>query len=66
MVRRFVAGDRVQQISGGPTMAIIKYAEEDGEMSDHFVECIWFEDAERKKSTFDQRTLFKVSEEINT
>ena len=65
MVRKFVPGDRVQQESGGPTMELIKYIEQDGQMSDHVVECVWFEDTDRKKSTFDQRTLFKVSEELN-
>lgn len=65
MKREFVAGDRVQSKRGGPIMEVIKYVTEPqiavGEVfSDHLVECVWFENGERKKEIYDQRTLFKI------
>ena len=68
MVREFIAGERVQAKHGSPTMEIIKYVTEHefgvgNVFSDHHVLCVWYENGERKKEVFDQRTLFKV--EIN-
>ena len=65
MVRKFIAGDRVQSKKGSPTMEIIKYITEHQlgvgiVYSDHNVECVWHENGERNKEVFDQRTIFKV------
>ena len=65
MIREFIAGDRVQLKHGSPTMEITKYVSEHqlgvgDTFSDHHVECVWYENGERKKDIFDQRTLFKV------
>ena len=65
MIREFIAGDRVQSKHGSPTMEIIKYVTEfevgvGKTFSDHDVECVWYENGDRKKEIFDQRTLFKV------
>jgi len=65
-VRKFKAGDRVQQKSGGPVMEVIKYAMDHlplgGETySDHHVVCAWYdENKEHHEQVFDQRALFEV------
>jgi len=64
MIRKFRPGDRVQLRQGGTTMLIIKYVLDHqmsgSTFSDYHVECVWFENDQRKKQIFDQRTLFKI------
>ncbi len=65
-VRKFKAGDRVQQKSGGPVMEVVKYAMDHlplgGETySDHHVVCVWYdENKDHHEQVFDQRALFEV------
>ncbi|MFT6333485.1 MAG: hypothetical protein ACI86M_000629 [Saprospiraceae bacterium] len=64
MVRKFIAGDRVQSKQYSPTMEIIKYLTGqqlfDGKLfSDLNVECVWYEKEELKKDIFNQRKLLK-------
>jgi len=56
-VRKFKAGDRVQQKSGGPVMEVIKYAMDHlplgGETySDHHVVCAWYDEIKNTTSRF--------------
>lgn len=66
MIRKFKPGDRVQKHNDGPVMEVVKYVVDQDLGGENFsnrnVECVWFEDEERKKAIFDQRTLFKVTD----
>ena len=64
--RRFKPGDRVQKRGKGKKMVVLKYAVKKYPIigtytSEHDVECVWFENGNRKKSVFDQRSLTKVT-----
>ena len=54
---KFKAGDKVQQITGGPEMIVVYY---DGKGN---VVCTWFSEVNNvfKKETFNQDSLIKVS-----
>ncbi|HFA48358.1 MAG TPA: hypothetical protein ENJ95_04985 [Bacteroidetes bacterium] len=65
-IRKFKPGNWVRHKMGGPVMEVIRYETERkplvGEvLSEHDVLCVWYEDGERKKGVFDQRTLFKTN-----
>ncbi len=65
-IRKFRPGNWVQHKMGGPKMEVIRYETERkplvGEvLSEHDVLCVWYEDGERKKGVFDQRTLYKTN-----
>lgn len=65
MIREFRPGERVQSKHGNQIMEVVKYVSEHelgvGQISDHTVECVWFDDdGNRQKGLFDQRTIFKI------
>lgn len=66
MIRKFKPGDRVQKETYGPVMEVVKYIVDESIAGENFstrnIECVWFENEERKKGVFDQRTLFKVTD----
>ena len=64
--RKFKPGDRVQLKGEGPVMQVLKYRCKEipfvgWVLSDHEVECVWFENGERKTGFFDQRVLNRAT-----
>jgi uncharacterized protein YodC (DUF2158 family) len=61
-VRRFKPGDRVRRCDGGPIMQVLNYVLENrpfvGRLqSDHLVECVWYENGNRRSQVFHQEVL---------
>lgn len=64
-IRRFKPGERVRRRGGSQAMIVQKYCLKQSFLSgsyvsDHEIECVWYERGVRKTGIFDQRTLTRV------
>lgn len=65
-MRKFKPGDRVQLRFDGKIMEVLKYVTKHNPLignyvSEFEVECVWYENGERKSAVFNQKNLTKAS-----
>lgn len=64
-IRRFKPGERVRRRGNDQVMIVLKYCLKQSffqgsYVSDHEVECVWYDRGVRKTGMFDQRTLTRA------